>query len=123
MKEHGGGTIVNIASKAGVVGEPGHTAYSAAKGAVIAMTRGMAVELAPYGIRVNVICPGPVYTDMLKEDVPTEAGREALAADAPLGRIGRPQDVAHAAVYLASGESDWCTGQALSVDGGMSILK
>lgn len=123
MKEGQRGAIVNIASKAGVVGEPGHTAYSASKGAVIAMTRGLAVELAPYGIRVNAICPGPVETDMLLTDVPTVEGRERLAADAPLGRIGRPEDVAYAAVYLASTESDWCTGQALSVDGGLSILK
>lgn len=123
MKQKGAGSIVNISSKAGVVGEPGHTAYSASKGAVVAMTRGMAVELAPHGIRVNCICPGPVETDMLREDVPTEQGRAELAAQAPLGRIGQPIDVADAAVYLASAESDWCTGQALNLDGGLSILK
>ncbi len=123
MKERGGGAIVNVASKAGVVGEPGHTAYSASKGAVIAMTRGMAVELAPYGIRVNAVCPGPVLTDMLLEDVPSPEGRDRLAAEAPLGRIGQPGDVAKAVLYLASAESDWCTGQALSLDGGLSILK
>ncbi|MFP3853602.1 MAG: SDR family NAD(P)-dependent oxidoreductase [Anaerolineales bacterium] len=123
MRENRGGAIINIASKAGVVGEPGHTAYSASKGAVIAMTRGMAVELAPFGIRVNAICPGPVYTDMLIEDVATEEAQQELASEAPLGRIGQPQDVAHAAVYLAAEESDWLTGQALQIDGGMSILK
>lgn len=123
MMANGGGAIVNMASKAGIVGEPGHTAYSASKGAVIAMTRGMAIELAEHRIRVNSICPGPVETDMLFEDVPTEAGRRELAAQTPLGRLGRPQDIAQAAVYLASAESDWCTGQALSLDGGLSILK
>jgi NAD(P)-dependent dehydrogenase (short-subunit alcohol dehydrogenase family) len=123
MKDHGGGTIVHVASKAGVVGEPGHAAYSASKGAVIAMTRGMAVELAPYSIRVNAVCPGPVMTDMLLEAVPTQEGRQVLAADTPLGRVGQPEDIAEAVLYLASADSDWCTGQALSLDGGLSVLK
>jgi len=122
MKERDGGAIVNIASKAGVVGEPGHAAYSASKGAVIALTRAMAVELAPYRIRVNAICPGPVLTDMLLDAVPTQASRDELASLAPLKRVGQPADIASAALYLASAESDWCTGQALSIDGGMSIL-
>lgn len=123
MKERGQGSIVNIASKAGVVGEPGHTAYSASKGAVVAMTRGMAVELAPFNIRVNSLCPGPVRTDMLIADVPAAADQEKLAQQAPLGRIGEPDDVAYAAVYLASEESNWVTGQVFSLDGGLSILK
>lgn len=123
MKDVGGGVIVHVASKAGVVGEPGHAAYSASKGAVIALTRGMAVELAPYHIRVNAICPGPVLTDMLLEAVPSPQNREALAMEAPLGRVGLPEDIASAALFLASADSDWCTGQALSIDGGLSILK
>ncbi len=123
MLEGGGGAIVHVASKAGVVGEPGHAAYSAAKGAVIALTRAMAVELAPYRIRVNAVCPGPVFTDMLRAAVPTPAGRDELAAFAPLGRIGQPEDIAGAVLFLASSASEWCTGQALSVDGGLSILK
>jgi NAD(P)-dependent dehydrogenase (short-subunit alcohol dehydrogenase family) len=123
MKDAGGGVIVHVASKAGVVGEPGHAAYSASKGAVIALTRGMAVELAPYNIRVNAICPGPVLTDMLLEAVPSLPEREALAASAPLGRVGLPEDIASAVLFLASAASDWCTGQALSIDGGLSVLK
>jgi NAD(P)-dependent dehydrogenase (short-subunit alcohol dehydrogenase family) len=123
MKDHGGGTIVHVASKAGVVGEPGHAAYSASKGAVISLTRAMAVELAPFDIRVNAVCPGPILTDMLLSNVPEQKGRDELAAAAPLGRIGRPQDVATAVLYLASSDSDWCTGQAINVDGGLSILK
>ncbi len=123
MKDAGSGAIVNIASKAGVVGEPGHTAYSASKGAVIAMTRGMAVELAPFGIRVNAVCPGPVETDMFFSALPVASDREKLARETPLGRVGKPADVAHAVVYLASKESEWCTGLAISVDGGLSILK
>jgi NAD(P)-dependent dehydrogenase (short-subunit alcohol dehydrogenase family) len=123
MIEKGRGSIVHVASKAGVVGEPGHAAYSASKGAVIALTRAMAVELAPYGIRVNAVCPGPVFTDMLFEAVPDESNRQKLAQDTPLGRIGVPEDIAHGILYLASSDADWCTGQAISLDGGLSILK
>jgi len=123
MMERGGGAIVHMASKAGVVGEPGHAAYSASKGAVISLTRAMAVELAPYSIRVNAVSPGPVLTDMLREVIPNEEDRTALATETPLGRIGKPEDIAGATLFLASPESDWCTGQVISVDGGLSILK
>lgn len=116
------GKIVHISSKAAVVGEPYHAAYSASKGAVLALTRAMAIELAPYKITVNAVCPGPTYTDMLLEATDA-AQREDLTASAPLGRLGQPEDIAGAVLYLASDESDWCTGQAISVDGGMSILK
>jgi NAD(P)-dependent dehydrogenase (short-subunit alcohol dehydrogenase family) len=116
------GKIVNISSKAAVVGEPYHAAYSASKGAILALTRCLAIELAPYQITVNAVCPGPTYTDMLLRATDA-AQREELTADAPLGRLGQPEDIAAAVLYLASEESDWCTGQALSVDGGMSILK
>lgn len=122
MQQRRQGTIVHVASKAGVVGEPGHVAYSAAKGAVIAMTRAMAVELAPDGIRVNAVCPGPVMTDMLLDAVPEETDRKTLAAQAPLGRLGEPGDIAGAILLLASPASAMITGQALSIDGGMSIL-
>jgi NAD(P)-dependent dehydrogenase (short-subunit alcohol dehydrogenase family) len=116
------GKIVNISSKAAVVGEPYHAAYSASKGAILALTRAMAIELAPYHITVNAVCPGPTYTDMLL-GATDAADREELTAIAPLGRLGKPEDIASAVLYLASEESDWCTGQALSIDGGMSILK
>jgi NAD(P)-dependent dehydrogenase (short-subunit alcohol dehydrogenase family) len=123
MKEKEQGSIVHVTSKAGVVGEPGHAAYSSAKGAVIALTRAMAIELAPYGIRVNTVCPGPVYTDMFIEAVPEEQDRQKLARETPLGRVGYPQDIARSILYLASVDADWCTGQAISIDGGLSILK
>lgn len=116
------GKIVNISSKAAVVGEPYHAAYSASKGAILALTRCLAIELAPYKITVNAVCPGPTYTDMLL-GATDAAQREDLTVEAPLGRLGQPEDIAGAVLYLASEESDWCTGQALSVDGGMSILK
>ncbi len=123
MIETGRGAIVHVTSKAGVVGEPGHAAYSSSKGAVIALTRAMAVELAPYGIRVNAVCPGPVYTDMLMAAVPVKEDRQKLASETPLGRIGYPEDIARTILYLASKDADWCTGQAISIDGGLSILK
>jgi len=116
------GKIVHISSKAAVVGEPYHAAYSASKGAILALTRAMAIELAPHKITVNAVCPGPTYTDMLL-GATDAAQREELTADAPLGRLGQPEDIAGAVLYLASEKSDWCTGQAISVDGGMSILK
>lgn len=116
------GKIVNISSKAAVVGEPYHAAYSASKGAILALTRAMAIELAPYRITVNAVCPGPTHTDMLL-GATDDAQRRELTAIAPLGRLGQPEDIARATLYLASDGSDWCTGQALSVDGGMSILK
>ncbi len=116
------GKIVNISSKAAVVGEPDHAAYSASKGAILALTRAMAIELAPHNITVNAVCPGPVYTDMLLGATDADQ-REELIAIAPLGRLGKPEDIASVVLYLATEESDWCTGQAISVDGGMSILK
>jgi NAD(P)-dependent dehydrogenase (short-subunit alcohol dehydrogenase family) len=123
MKEKGQGAIVHVTSKAGVVGEPGHAAYSSSKGAVIALTRAMAIELAPFGIRVNTVCPGPVYTDMFIEAMPEDQDRQKLANETPLGRVGYPEDIARSILYLASMDAEWCTGQALSVDGGLSILK
>jgi NAD(P)-dependent dehydrogenase (short-subunit alcohol dehydrogenase family) len=123
MKERGSGAIVHITSKAGVVGEPGHAAYSSSKGAVIALTREMAAELGPLGIRVNGIAPGPVETEMLDGALPDQAARDALAQEAPGGRIGKPEDIAHLAVYLASDESALVVGQTVSIDGGLSILK
>ena len=122
MMRRKSGRIVNISSKAAVVGEPYHAAYSASKGAILALTRAMAIELAPHKITVNAVCPGPTYTNMLL-GATDEAQREELTAIAPLGRLGKPEDIASAVLYLASEESGWCTGQALSVDGGMSILK
>lgn len=116
------GRIVNVSSKAAVVGEPYHAAYSASKGAVLALTRAMAVELAPYKITVNAVCPGPTRTAMFL-GATDEAERAELTTIAPLGRLGEPDDIVGAVVYFASDESDWCTGQALSVDGGLSILK
>jgi NAD(P)-dependent dehydrogenase (short-subunit alcohol dehydrogenase family) len=119
------GKIINISSKAAIVGEPGHAAYSASKGAVLSLTRAMAIELAQYNINVNAICPGPTETAMVLEPMTEEHLKqlEELKKEIPLRRLGKPEDIAGAALYLASEDSDWCTGQAIVVDGGMSILK
>lgn len=111
------GCIINIASMWGQVGASCEVAYSASKGAVIAMTKALAKELAPSGIRVNCICPGVIATDMtlpLGEDT-----LEALAEDTPLGRIGTPQEVADAMVYFS--KADFVTGQILGVNGGFVV--
>ncbi len=120
MMERRNGVIINISSKAAIVGEPGHAAYSASKGAVLTLTRAMAVELAPYNIRVNAICPGPTETPLLFA-VTDESERKRMASRCILGRLAKPEDIADAAIYLASDEASYITGQALIVDGGMTI--
>jgi 3-oxoacyl-[acyl-carrier protein] reductase len=115
------GAIVNIASIAGAKGSPSLASYAAAKAGVINLTKTMALECAANGVRVNAICPGYVETDMNRTYLEElrKAGRyEALIGKHPLG-LGRPEDVAWAAVYLASDEAQWVTGVALPVDGGL----
>lgn len=113
-----GGSIVNMASMGGRVGSPGQAHYAASKAAVMALTRVSAMELGGHGIRVNCLCPGYVLTEMGADTRTPEmvAGWSALS---PLGRCAAPDDVARMAVFLASDESAYCTGQALDVSGGM----
>jgi NAD(P)-dependent dehydrogenase (short-subunit alcohol dehydrogenase family) len=126
MVEHGGGTIVNIASVAGQVAVGRRFAYGASKGAVIAMTKSMAIDLVERGIRVNCICPGTIHTpfvDGYLDRFHSHNREETLAglhARQPVGRMGRPDDVAYAALYLAADESSFATGSALVVDGGLT---
>jgi len=122
MLARGQGTIVHVSSKAGVVGEPGHAAYSAAKGAVIALTRAMAVELGPAGIRVNAVCPGVIETEMTAESRSNPAQLEKWLADIPQGRLGQPADVAGLVLFLCSDGAAYLTGQAINVDGGKVML-
>lgn len=120
----GGGTIVNIGSFVGLVGLPNRAVYSAAKGAVTQLTRSMALDHAAENIRVNCICPNATETEMFSSamaqypDPAAELRRRT--ATIPLGRIGRPEDVAHLAVYLASDESSWMTGAVIPLDGGVT---
>ncbi|WP_440770006.1 SDR family NAD(P)-dependent oxidoreductase [Natronorubrum sp. DTA28] len=123
FKEQGSGAIVNTASLAGVIGAPQLGAYSLTKGAVVNFTRTVAAEVGPHGVRANAVCPGVTDTAMPRENR-TEAEWEATKAEMskyyPLKRLGRPEDVANAMLFLASDEADWITGQALVVDGGFS---
>jgi NAD(P)-dependent dehydrogenase (short-subunit alcohol dehydrogenase family) len=113
-----GATVVLIGSIAGSLGTEGYSVYGASKAAVRALARTWTTELAPRGIRVNVVSPGPTATAMF--DSVTEAVRAELASTIPLGRLGRPEEVAAAALFLASDESSFIAGAELCVDGGLS---
>jgi len=121
MQARGDGCVINIASVAAFKAVPERFVYSATKAAVVAMSRAAALELAPYGVRVNAICPGTVETPSLRERAGGEDGLAAFAARQPLGRLGQPEEIAGLAVYLASDEGRFATGGAFVVDGGMSL--
>lgn len=124
MRARGGGCIVNIGSVAGLRPRPGLTWYNGSKGAVNVLSQSMAVELAPDGIRVNCICPVLGETGLLESFMgvaDTPENRARFIATIPLGRLSRPDDIAHAALYLASDEAQFLTGVLLPVDGGRTI--
>lgn len=127
MIEGGGGSIVNIASVASsVIAAPNRFVYGASKAAVIGLTKSVAADFVGQGIRANAICPGtvesPSLEDRMRATGDLEAARAAFAARQPMGRLGKPEEIAALAVYLASRESGFVTGQAISIDGGWTNI-
>lgn len=121
MKEGKWGRIINLASRA-IFGVPGRTSYAAAKSALIGCTRVWALELAPFGITVNAIAPGPIETQMFRAIRPAGSQEEKkLLQDIPMGRVGQPKEVAAAIEFLLSEDAGFITGQTLCVDGGGSL--
>ncbi len=118
-----GGVIINVSSDAGLKAYQGFNAdaYSASKAALNLLTKTWALQYAQDKIRVNAVCPGVVDTDMTESFVKTEKDREFVNADHPIGRMGSPEEVGHAILFLASEDSAWTTGAVLAVDGGESI--
>jgi NAD(P)-dependent dehydrogenase (short-subunit alcohol dehydrogenase family) len=118
MERQGYGSIINNASINALVGLPGADAYTAAKGGVVALSRVLAVEWGPRGIRVNCICPGGVDTPMIAPVISDERVMQSMRQNTPLGRLARPEEIANVALFLASEEASYLNGAIISVDGG-----
>jgi len=117
----GGGSIINVASFVAHMGAATpQIAYTASKGAVLAMTREIAVVYARRGVRANALCPGPIMTPMLAKFLSDDARRQRRLVHIPMGRFGEPLEIANGALFLASDESAWMTGQSLIIDGGIT---
>jgi NAD(P)-dependent dehydrogenase (short-subunit alcohol dehydrogenase family) len=123
MVEQGTGSVINIASFVALLGcSVPQDAYTASKGAIISLTRSLAVQFGPNGVRSNAICPGPVETPLLMDWlVKDEEAKRIRLARNPTGRFGKPEEIVNMAVYLASDESRWTNGASLVVDGGISV--
>jgi NAD(P)-dependent dehydrogenase (short-subunit alcohol dehydrogenase family) len=123
MVRQGSGSIINIASFVALLGcSVPQDAYTASKGAILSLTRSLAVQFAPKGVRSNAICPGPVETPLLMDWlVKDEEAKRIRLARNPTGRFGKPEEIVHLAVYLASDESRWTNGASLVVDGGITV--
>jgi 2-keto-3-deoxy-L-fuconate dehydrogenase len=127
MRDAGGGAIVNMSSITALVGAPGMAAYSTSKGAIVTLTRTLALELAEQGIRVNCICPASIDTPMLQASFDRQpdppAARARNVKRHPLGRLGTPEDVANLALFLASDEASFITGATCVIDGGALLAR
>jgi NAD(P)-dependent dehydrogenase (short-subunit alcohol dehydrogenase family) len=123
MVEQGSGSVINISSFVALLGcSVPQDAYTASKGAVLSLTRSLAVQFGPKGVRSNAICPGPIETPLLMDWlVKDEAARQLRLARNPTGRFGKPEEVVNVAVYLASDESRWTNGAHFVIDGGISV--
>ncbi|WP_404827406.1 SDR family NAD(P)-dependent oxidoreductase [Ferribacterium limneticum] len=122
MKDAGGGVIVNISSVLGVVGAAGMVAYQASKGAVTTLTKAAAAELAQYNIRVNAVHPGLVETPMIAQFLNDAAVVDAMLGPTLIRRLGKPEEISYAVLFLASDESPYMTGSILTVDGGYATV-
>lgn len=122
MLKSGGGAIVNNASIAGIVGFPGLPAYVASKHAVVGLTKNVALDYAKQNIRVNAVCPGVIHTPMVDRFTGQDpAVLEQMVAAKPMGRVGQPEEIADIVMFLCSNASSFITGQAIAVDGGMTV--
>ena len=123
MVERGSGSVINISSFVALLGcSVPQDAYTASKGAVLSLTRSLAVQFGPKGVRSNAICPGPIETPLLMDWLlKDEAAKQLRLARNPTGRFGKPEEVVNAAIYLASDESRWTNGAHFVIDGGISV--
>jgi NAD(P)-dependent dehydrogenase (short-subunit alcohol dehydrogenase family) len=116
-----GGSIINMSSITGVVGARNRSAYATSKGAIVSLTKNMALDYAHFQIRVNCVCPGFVRTPLIEKLVADPEKENRLVGMHPLGRLGTAEDIANAVLFLASDNAAWITGQALAVDGGFGV--
>lgn len=123
MRTQGSGAIVNCSSLGGLVGNPGRAAYHAAKHGVLGLTKSAAIEYAPRGIQINAVCPGTIETPMVQAMIDSgDLSKEASAQLAPIGRLGREDEIADAVLWLCSPASSYVIGQSIAVDGGYTIV-